>query len=297
MFIDRPTLEAAIQVSGGAQQPDDQIDALLAKLQALNSTGRYGALLTTLVKANNKSNFLAFLLEVTFAHQFEAAGMPLAYEVKQAADMTSSIDSKLNAWTGDAVFFELQLLQQDQPTSNDIAKQLAAGPAYTAMKDGDGEAADIFRLQSTILRKVQKLDGMPVKFLQAGPGTVNIVVVCISDILLGTPDEFDCVLAMYGDPEVPEHCRRGVFGLFQDSKPGYAEELQARAANYAYIKGTLHGVLYLFRPDGSDVLDYNLQQVMVWNRNLVTQAQAAVLMNQIAAALPAKSLAQVSDNP
>ncbi|MFC3110369.1 hypothetical protein ACFOFO_20785, partial [Undibacterium arcticum] len=39
MPFDRPTLEAAIQASGGAQQPDDQIDGLLAKLQVLETTG------------------------------------------------------------------------------------------------------------------------------------------------------------------------------------------------------------------------------------------------------------------
>ncbi|MFC6519235.1 hypothetical protein ACFQAT_05025 [Undibacterium arcticum] len=252
------------------------------------ATGRYGALFKTLANANNKSNFLAFLLEVTFAHQFETAGMPLAYEVKQVSEQTSSVDFKLAAQTGDAVFFELQLQQQDQPTANHIAEQLAQGLVYAAMKDGDGQTDEIFRLQSTILRKVQKPDGSPVKFLQNGAGIVNIVVVCISDILLETPDAFDCTLTMYGDLEVPEHCRRGVFGLFQDTKAGDTEEFQVRAAKYAHIKGTLHGVLFIFRPNGSGVLDYHLQQVMVWNRNLVSQAQAAPLMKQIAAALPAK---------
>jgi hypothetical protein len=289
MPIDRPTLEGAIKASGGAQQPDDQVDGLLAKLRALEATGRYGALFKTLVKTNNKSNFLAFLLEATFAHQFETVNMPLEYEVKQTPDHPSSIDFKLASKSGDKVFFELQLQQQDQPTANVIARQLAAGPVYAVEKNGDSEVGEIFRLQSTILRKVQKADGTPIKFLQDGHGIVNIVVVCISDILLGTSDVYDCILSMYGDSEVPEHCRRGVFGLFQDPKAGDTEEFQSRAAKYAHIRRTLHGVLFIFRPDGSGVLDYRLQQFMVWNRNLLSKTQASLLMEQIAVALPVKA--------
>ena len=44
MPFDRNTLEAAIRTSGGAQQPADQVDGLMSKLQALEATGRYGAL-------------------------------------------------------------------------------------------------------------------------------------------------------------------------------------------------------------------------------------------------------------
>ena len=289
MPIDRSILEAAIQASGGARQPDNQVDGLLAKLLSLEVTGRYGALFKTLIKTNNKSNFLAVLLEATFASQFENADMPLEYEVKQASDDPSSIDFKLAGKTGDTVFFELQLQQQDQPTADNIAKQLAAGPVYEVVKSGGKEVDEIFRLQSTILRKVQKPDGTPIKFLQSGTGIVNIVVVCISDILLGTADAFDCLLTMYGDSGVPEQCRCGVFGLFQEPKAGDTNEFQTRAAKYAHVMSTVHGVLFLFRPDGSGVLDYHLHQVMVWNRHLVSKAQAALLMEHITAALPSKS--------
>ncbi|WP_454730873.1 MULTISPECIES: hypothetical protein [Cupriavidus] len=289
MPIDRPILEAAIKASGGADQPDDQVDGLLAKLHALEVTGRYGALFNTLARANDKSNFLAFLLEATFAYQFETAGMPLEYEVRQDSGQTSSIDFRLAGATGDAVFFELRLQQQDKSTADDIAKQLAAGQNYVAMKHGDDEAEEIFRLQSTILSKVQKSDGTPVKFLKVVPGVVNIVVICISDILLGMPDGFDCKLAMYGDPDVPEHCRRGVFGLFQDTNAGDSEEIRTRAAKFQHIKATLHGVLFLFRPNGVGALDYQLQQVMVWNRSLVSKTQASTLMGQFSAAIPAKT--------
>ena len=288
MLFDRLTLVAAIKASGGAEQPHDQLDGLLAILAVLEKTGRYGGLFATLAKVNDKSNFLAFLLEATFAFQFETAGMPLAYEVRQFEGQTSSIDFRLDAATGDAVFFELRLLQQESETAQGIAEQLAKGPTYEVALDGEDEQAAVARLQSTVLQKVQKKDGTPTKFLRTGAGVVNVVVVGVSDILLGTLDSWDCVLAMYGDPEVPEHCRRDVFGLFQDTKPEYPAEVQARAASYKHIKGTLHGVLFVFCAKGGGVLDYQLQQVMVWNRTLVNADQAKTLMGQIAAAVSAR---------
>lgn len=288
MTIDRPTLESAILASGGALQPDDEIDGLLTKIKGLEATGRYNTLVSNFIKANDKSNFLALLLEVTFAYQFENAGMPLVYEVKQVANHCSSIDFRLTAKSGEAVFFELRLLQQDKATAEDIKEQLSAGAFYAVKKDGKQEGEDIYRLQEIILSKVQKKNGDPVKFYRVETGVINIVVVCISDLLLGTSDAADCLLAMYGDPEVPEHCQRGVFGLFQDTKPEYPEEIKARGARYAHIKGTLHGVLFVFLPSGSGVLNYELRQIMVWNRNLMLSAQAKALTEQFSQALPAK---------
>jgi len=77
MPLTRESLIAAIAASGGVAQPDDQVDGLLAKLQLLEATGRFGGLLCGILKANDKSNFLALLLETTFAYQFERIGAPL----------------------------------------------------------------------------------------------------------------------------------------------------------------------------------------------------------------------------
>lgn len=288
MPFDRTTLEGAIQAFGGGKQPDDQVEGLLAKLHVLEAKGRYGLLLNALADTNDESNFRSLVLEATFAYQFEVAGMALEYEVRQAPDQPSSVDFRLNATSGESVFFEVRLLQQDQATANDIAAQLKANKQYVVVKDGRAEAVDIIRLQSTILSKVQKSDGTPIKFLKAEPGVVNIVVVAVSDILLGTPDMYDCVLAAYGDSEVPEPCRRGVFGMFQDVKDADTAELQAFATRFEHCKGILHGVLFVFRPHGAGVLAYNLQQVMVWNRSLVSRTLGTSLMEQMARALPAK---------
>ncbi|KWD09202.1 hypothetical protein WM34_31690 [Burkholderia ubonensis] len=186
MPFDRNVLEAAIEAFGGGKQSDDQVDGLLVKLDTLEVTGHYGPLLNALSHANDEGNLRSLVLEATFAYQFEAAGMPLEYEVKQVPDQPSSIDFKMTTTSGKSVFFEVRLLQEDLATANEIATQLKANNQYTALKDGRAEADDIIRLQSIILSKVQRRDGTPIKFLLAGPSVVNIVVVAISDILLGT---------------------------------------------------------------------------------------------------------------
>lgn len=285
MPITRVTLDAAIQASGGAVQPDDQISGLLTKLMHLEACGRYRALLKTLSSLNDKSNFLAFLLEVTFAYQFETAGMPLEYEVKQEGGPNDSIDFKLVATDAELVFFELRLQQQDQATAQDIAEQLALRNFYATRKDGFGEREEIWRLQSTILQKVQRSNGAPAKFGQVTPGQLNIVVVSVSDILLGTADAYDCVLTACGDVAVPEHCRRGVFGLFQDVPADADADIRALADKFARARQTLHGVLFVFRQAGSGVLDYTLQQVMVWNSNLISKSRATPIAAQIALAI------------
>lgn len=229
---------------------------------------------------------MALLLEATFAYQFETAGFPLDYEAKQVAAQTSSIDFRMKVPSGEAAYFELRLLQQDQKTAEDIAKQLAATKVYEVVKEGEDEQAEVLRVQGTLLSKVENAEGKPIKFLETGEGFFNIVVVCISDVLLGTVDMHDCMLATYGDPEVPEHCRRDIFGLFQELRPTYPENIQAVAARFRHFKATIHAVLFLFRPAGSGVLDYSLQQVLVWNRSLTTPEGAKGVCEAVYKAVP-----------
>jgi hypothetical protein len=286
MPFDRAILVAAIAASGGVAQPDDQVDGLLTKLKALESTGRYASLLKGIAKANDKSNFLSLLLEATFAYQFESGGISLDYEVKQDASDGSSIDFGMKLDDGRTAYFELRLLQQDQATAKEIAEQLTKAGLYAIEKDGVDEQREVLKVQSTVLSKVEDKHGKPIKFLKVDPSVVNVVVVCISDILLGTADLHDCILATYGDPEVPEECRRGVFGLFQDVQPTYPPDVQAAAARFAHLKATVHAVLFLFRPSGSGVLDYPLQQVLVWNRALTTAQSAGPVCERVYAAIP-----------
>jgi hypothetical protein len=286
MPIDRPSLEAAILASGGAKQPADQVTALMRKLDHLEYRGRYDGLLKSVRTANHKWNFLAALLEVTFAYQFETAGVPLEYEVRQEPDQPGTIDFRMTASSGDAVFFELRLLQQDERTTAGIAEQLAANQEFAVAMNGEAERDAVIRLQGAILQKVQRKDGTPIKFLRAGDGVINIVVIGVSDLLLGTVDIWDCVLATCGDGAVPLEFRRGVVGLFQPPNAADLQKSRARIASFAHIRSTIHGVLFLFRAVGAGVLDYGLEQVMVWNQSLMPEERARSLMNDIAAVLP-----------
>lgn len=285
MPIDRAALENAISASDGASQPDDQVEGLLTKLRMLEATGRYGGLLRDLIGANDKSNFLAYVLEATFAYQFEQAGLPLDYEVRQVATQDSSIDFGLKLSDEQAAYFELRVLQQDQATAQSIAEQLSATRAYVISQDGADEQQAVLRIQSTALSKVENDKGQPKKFFKVDEQTINIVVVCISDLLLGTVDVYDCLLVACGDPAVPEECRRNVLGLFQAVKPEYREEIRAVGARFEHIKATIHGILFLFRPRGSGVLDCTLQQVLVWNPALTTEARAKLVSECVSAAI------------
>jgi hypothetical protein len=78
--MDNVTLTGAIKNSGGGPNALEEVDALLARISFLNSTGRYQSLVSQLAKANDKSNLLALVLEVNFAYQFESRGRTLTYD-------------------------------------------------------------------------------------------------------------------------------------------------------------------------------------------------------------------------
>ncbi len=296
MPFNRATLEAAIAASDGAEQSSAQVGGLLAKLQALDAVGCYGQLLKAIARANDKNNFLALVLEATFAHQFEAQGISLDYEVKQEPASGSSIDFGMRLDEGQAAYFELRLLQQDRAIAQSIEQQLEKTGAYAVALGGGDEQRAVLKVQSTVLSKVEDKDGRPVKFLKVDDGALNIVVVCISDIMGGTADLYDCILATYGDPEVPAICRRQVFGLFQDVQPDYPEHVQKAAARFAHIKATLHGVLFLFREKEAGPLDYPLEQVLVWNRALTSKETTRVASERIYAAIPPLKRAAASSS-
>lgn len=288
--MDKAILLAAIKNSGGAEQPDDEVDGLLKKLAYLKQTGRYGKLMANIAAANDKSNFLASVLEATFAFQFESAELPLDYEVKQDEDNSSSIDLLRKSETGVSIYFEVRLLQQDDATAESIKDQLEKSSFYQVAMDGQDEHDAIIRLQSVILSKVQKRDGTPIKFLRVAPDTINLVVVDVSDLILGTVDADDCLLATRGDPAVREEHRRGIFGLFQEPLPEYPERIQTLTKTFEHIRSTLNGVLFLFRSQGSGVLNYRVEQHLMWNPKLISLDHAKAVHAEIAAVVPVRSV-------
>jgi hypothetical protein len=286
MAFNEGVINAVVARCGGVPQPEGDVESLLAKLRVLEGAGRYGRLLGAIEQANDRSNFFSALLEATFAFQFERVGLDLSYEVRQDCSQRCSIDFLRRTGSGDAVYFEARLLQQDQGTANDIAKQLLAGPVFSVLKGGADEHDEIIRLQSAVLSKVQEKDGTPIKFVNIGARDINVVVMDVTEILLGMADVYDCMLAMYGDPEVPEHCRRGVFGLFQEPKPGYPPEILAVERSFQHLKRTLHGMMFLFRRPQGRVLAYELEQAFVWNRAMVDKPRAQALFAEIQRAVP-----------
>ena len=287
--MDKATLMATIKNSGCAEQPDSDVDGLLEKLTYLENTGRYGRLMDNIASANDKSNFLASVLEATFAFQFESADLSIEYEVKQDDDKSSSIDFLRKSETGALTYFEARLLQQDDDTTKSIKEQLEKSPFYQVAMDGRDEHDAIIRLQSVIISKVQKRDGTPIKFLRVEPDIVNLVVIDVSDIILGMFDVADCLLVTHGDPAVNVEHRRGIFGLFQDPLPEYPEQIRTIAKTFDHIRSTLSGVLFLFRCRGSTVLDYRVEQYLIWNPKMMDRERAKAICAEISAAVPMKS--------
>ena len=284
--MNKQELIDAIRNSGGKQWALAEVDDLWERVELLQNTGRYGALLSQLAATNDKSNFLALVLEVNFAYQFESQGSQLAYEVKQDAGKPSTVDFLRQTATGKRVYLELRLLQQRKSITTMIDDQLLKHGISKLLLGGDDEKREVERLQGTILAKVQDRKGRPIKFFSTEPDTLNVVVVDVNDTILGTIDVYDCLLATYGDPAVDEVYRRDLFGLFQEDKVEYPQRIHDLAAKYAHIRSRVHGVLFLFREPGSGILAYGLQQYTVWNRALVTEQIAQQVYPDLSTAIP-----------
>jgi len=263
--VDKQALSCAITRSGGGQNAIDEIDTFWPRVELLQQAGRYAPLVSQLCVANDKNNFLALILEINLAYQFESRDLPLTYEVKQAPDHNSSIDFLRILPSADHVYLEVRLLQE--------------GHADRSEQD------EIIRIQSTILSKVQKTNGVPIKFFSTAANAVNIVVIDASSSILGMLDFHDCMLATHGDPHVEEIFRRGIFGLFQEDRPEYPDHIHELAAKYRRIRATLHGILFLFRPN-VELLAYQVEQYLLWNPLLIDTQRARSIYADISSAIP-----------
>jgi len=67
--MNKDVLKTVVEKLGNSDE--DQIEGLLKKLNILEATGKYAKLLKSLSSANDKSNFLAYVFEASFAFQFE----------------------------------------------------------------------------------------------------------------------------------------------------------------------------------------------------------------------------------
>jgi hypothetical protein len=256
------------------------VKVFLRKLDLLSKTTRYQRLINELNTCNDKNNFFSIILEATFAYQFESKGKPLQYEVRQAEDLTS-IDFLRVVREDLNVYFELRLVQQRECINQAIADQLSDSGIYKISLEGDGEQAEIVRLQRVILAKCQDKNGKPIRFFKTEDGHYNIVVVEVKDLVLGTIDEWDCLLTIYGDPEVDDVYRRGIFGLFQTTHPSYPPRIQKLHTEFAHVRSTIHGVLFLRRRSGGDQLHFQIEHCFIPNRGLLTETEFACIEEEL----------------
>ncbi len=257
-----------------------------ARVDLLQKTGRYGALLSQISNANDSSNFLALTLELSFAYQFESSGRELQYELSQDAKQNSTIDFLRVTPGGEQVFFELRLIQQPQDIADSVARQIEGTERYEIAPDAEDEQDAVVRIQRNILSKVQDKKGNPITFLSPAENAINIVVVDIADCMLGMMDIHDCMLACQGDPGVEEPYRRKVFGLFQQDMPHYPQRIHDLAKKYAHIRGTIRGILFLDRV-GVEILTYRLCHYLVWNPALIDEPTARRILADVSIAIPA----------
>ncbi len=256
------------------------------RVDYLQKTGRYGALISQVAVTNDPSNFLALTLEINFAYQFESSGRELQYEVSQDAQQNSTVDFLRVTPGGEQVFFELRLIQQPQDIADSIAGQIANTEYYKITLDAEDDQDAVVRIQRNVLSKVEDKTGNPIKFLSASKNAINIVAVDIADCMLGMMDIHDCMLACQGDPGVEEPYRRKVFGLFQQDMPHYPQRIHNLAKKYAHIRGTIHGILFLDRV-GVGILTYRLCHFLVWNPALIDESTARCIIADVSAAIPA----------
>jgi hypothetical protein len=284
--VTKQALIDAIRNSGGAQGALDEVDELWVRVDYLQKTGRYGALISQVAVTNDRSNFLALTLEINFAYQFESSGRKLQYEVSQDAQQNSTIDFLRISPGGEQVFFELRLIQQSQDIADSIAGQIENTEHYKIALNAKDDHDAIVRIQRNVLSKVEDKKGNPIKFLSASKNAINIVAVDIADCMLGMMDIHDCMLACQGDSGVEEPYRRGVFGLFQQDMPNYPQRIHDLSNKYAHIRGTIHGILFLDRV-GVKILTYRLCHYLVWNPALIDEPTARGILADVSTAIPA----------
>ena len=284
--VTKQALIDAIRNSGGAQGALDEVDELWVRVDYLQKTGRYGALISQVAVTNDRSNFLALTLEINFAYQFESSGRKLQYEVSQDAQQNSTIDFLRISPGGEQVFLELRLIQQSQDIADSIAGQIENTEHYKIALNAKDDHDAIVRIQRNVLSKVEDKKGNPIKFLSASKNAINIVAVDIADCMLGMMDIHDCMLACQGDSGVEEPYRRGVFGLFQQDMPNYPQRIHDLSKKYAHIRGTIHGILFLDRV-GVKILTYRLCHYLVWNPALIDEPTARGILADVSTAIPA----------
>ena len=270
----RRRLADTLSTSGYSVTSDEnRLTPLAEKVDFLLKTNRYSRLISGLIDANNGANLRSLVLEVTFAFQFETAGMPLQYEVRHRPVDETSVDFLYQAKSGKQLCIEMRLVQQRQVLTNLFEQQLRESSYFGTVLDGADDRADTLRLQRLILEKAVNSRGELIKFQPDSTNSHNIVAIEVSELHLGMIDDADCLLACYGDPAVHALMRRHLFGLFQEPSQEYPQHIRDVAEHFAPFRRAVHAVLFLRKVPPASPINYRLEYLLVHNWKLMTSEE------------------------
>ena len=284
-------LKEVVKAAGGGENALAYAEALLDKINRVESAKKYAALLAQLRAAREQGDFRGRVLEVNFADCFLRKGIALDYGAKQG--MPGDIDFGWNI-EDHKVHIEMKLLGQDKATRDSINAQLEEKGTCATFVDDDSR--DVARLQADLIQKASTRKFNP----NPNAETINLVGVDVTELQLGTVDICDCLLAAGGNPLATRHCdpaclRDPIVGVFETVVPA-----KLRAANRAWIAGVhklpegvphprsyIHGALFLFRePQERAALSYDLRATIVWNPALVSSNVATKICTALHTAVP-----------
>lgn len=281
-------LMAIISAAGGGTNAIAYAKVLLPKIERMKNLDQGEKLLRQLRTAREAGDFRGRLLELNFADLFLQSGHTLEYGAKQGR--SGDIDF---CWRANSrrIFFELKLLGESQ--SKDKTME---GESAVNVKIGDDlerlDTSDIVRLQRDLMLKssTKKFKSVP------DVDWINLVVVDVSELQLGTVDVGDCLLAAGGNPLVSRYCnetfmRDGIVGVFEKPSSDAAfstaqlkwiEEVIRPPVGVSHPRDYIHGALFLFRvPAEKAALSYDLSAALVWNAGLIAED----IGNEVASAI------------
>ncbi len=284
-------LKEVIRAAGGGENALDYAEALLVKINRIESEKRNAALLDQLRAAKEQGDFRGRVLEVNFADCFLRKGVTLDYGVKQG--MPGDIDFGLDI-QGHKAHIEMKLLGQDKATKDAINSQLEARGTSATFIDDD--TMDVARIQVDLIQKTSTRKFNP----NPDAETVNLVGIDVTELQLGTVDICDCLLAAGGNALAKEHCdpaclREQIVGVFERIALDKCSELQKNwiasvhkiPAGVPHPQSYVHGALFLFRePRERAALSYDLCATIVWNPAIVTPDVATKICSAIHSAVP-----------
>lgn len=267
-------LQKIIVAAGGSTNALDYAEALLLKVNRIEVTNRYRALLKQLCSVREQGDLRGRLLEINFADQFLQKCVELDYGAKQG--LTGDVDF---CWSvaGHQVYFEIKLIGQDRATRDAITAQLERqGASVTFLAE---DIRDVARLQSDLMLKAsaRKFNVAPESHW------INLVAIDVTELQLGSVDICDCLLTAGGNTLASKHCdsavlRAGVVGMFEvlpaesidAEQKDWIARVQRLDDGAIHPRNYIHGVIFLFRkPEERAALSYDLSAAVVWNPALI----------------------------